>query len=166
MKKSAVILILASMVLVGCSSGKMDKRTQYLNTAMQSPVSGVTKITVPADSLIKKDGVRNTILYPLRPKPGYTFHDDLEKKFTATTMYINLSPGTTSRTAEISGEINYYDVERYENSKLVGDVTKSVPIAVRKVNISADKPTLIELPRGIRFSVQLSENPDGQPGNN
>lgn len=162
MKKRASILILASMVLIGCSSSQMEKKTQYLNTEMQSPVSGVTQITVPADSLIKKDGVRNIIMYSLRPKPGSTFRDDLERKYTATTMYINLSSGTTSRTAEISGEINYYDIERYENAKLVGDVTKSVPIAVNKVNITADKPTIIELPRGIRFSLQLSEDPDKQ----
>ncbi|WP_037035633.1 hypothetical protein [Rahnella sp. WP5] len=164
MKKGAGILILAGMVLIGCSSGEMEKKTLYLNTEMQSPVSRIAQITVPADTLIKENGVRHIILYSLRPTPGATFNDDLERKYTAANMYINLSPGKKSRTAQISGEINYYDTERYVNAKLVGDIVKSIPVPEKTINLTLDKPMVIELPRGMHFSVELSESPDTQQG--
>jgi len=164
MKKIAGITVLVSMVLMGCSSSRIEDKTLYLNTEMQSPVSAPTQVPVSADSLLKKDRARNIILYSLRPKPGATFRDNWDRKYTAAIMHINLSPGVASRTAEISGEINYYDVERYENEKLVGDVVKSVSIPESSVLLSPDKPVVIQLPRGFRFSVELTGSPEGQRG--
>ncbi len=67
-----------------------ENRTQYLRTEMQSPVSGPTTVTVTADSLLKKDNTRNLLLYALRPLPGKVFTSDLDRKFAAATIYIDL----------------------------------------------------------------------------
>lgn len=78
------------LALMGCSSMPSENRTQYLRTEMQSPVSGPTTVTVTADSLLKKDNTRNLLLYALRPLPGKVFTSDLDRKFAAATIYIDL----------------------------------------------------------------------------
>lgn len=52
-----------------------------------------TIITVTADSLMKQDNTHNAILYALRPMHGKAFTSELDRKFAAATMYIDLSPG-------------------------------------------------------------------------
>jgi len=124
---------------------------------MQSSVSGKNGATVAADDFLKKENTRNFILYALRPLPGKKFSTELERKFTAVTMYIDLSSGTVKRTAEISGEINYYDHERYENARLVGDSVKTIPFAQQTVPLTLNKPVLIELPQHIHYSIMLTD---------
>jgi hypothetical protein len=148
------------LVLMGCSSVPSENRTQYLRTEMQSPVSGPTTVTVTADSLLKKENTRHLILYALRPLPGKAFSSELDRKFAATTMYIDLSLGKGNRTAEISGEINYYDHERYVNARLVGDSVRTIPVVPQTFPLTLNKPVSINLPQGIHYSVMLT---DSQP---
>lgn len=100
----------------------------YLNTIMKSPVSGPNSASEAASGLAKEPRVRHSILYPLRPMPGQHYRDELDRKFAAATMYIDLIPGKEGATAEISGEVNYYDLERYENARLVGDSVRRFAI--------------------------------------
>lgn len=148
------------LALMGCSSVPSDSRALNFKTEMQSPVSGATTITVTADSLLKQENTRHLILYPLRPLPGKSFRSELDRKFAAATMYIELSPGKGNRTAEISGEINYYDHERYENGHLVGDSVRSISVPLQTVPLTLNKPVSVSLPQGIRYSVMLT---DSQP---
>ncbi|MDQ1980271.1 hypothetical protein [Cronobacter sakazakii] len=82
------------LALMGCSSVTSENGTQYLKTEMQSSVSGPTTVTVTADSLLKKANDRHLILYALRPLPGKAFSSELDRKFAAATMYIDLSSGS------------------------------------------------------------------------
>lgn len=153
-------LAVLCLSLMGCSAVPSENSAQYLRTEMQSPVSGATIITVTADSLMKQDNTHNAILYALRPMPGKAFTSELDRNFAAATMYIDLSPGEKSRTAEISGEINYYDHERYVNARLVGDSIRTIPIAPKTIPLTLNKPFSINLPQGIHYSVMLT---DSQP---
>ncbi|VAE62551.1 Uncharacterised protein [Enterobacter hormaechei] len=148
------------LALMGCSSAPSENRTQYLRTEMQSPVSGPTTVTVTADSLLKKENSRHLILYALRPLPGKEFTTELDRKFATATMYIDLYPDKGNRTAEISGEINYYDHERYVNSRLVGDSIRTIPVAPQTIPLTLNIPFSINLPQGIHYSVMLT---DSQP---
>ncbi|MDA5483238.1 hypothetical protein PGS49_21735 [Yersinia intermedia] len=148
------------LALMGCSSEPSENRTHYLRTEMQSPVSGPTTVTVTTDSLLKKENTRHLILYALRPLPGKAFSSELDRKFAAATMYMDLSPGKGNRTAEISGEINYYDHERYVNARLVGDSVRTIPVAPQTIPLALNKPVSINLPQGIHYSVMLT---DSQP---
>lgn len=148
------------LALMGCNSAPSDNGVLNLKTEMQSPVSAPSSWTVPADSLLKKANNRNLILYPLPPLPGKPFNSELDRKFTAATMYIDLSPGKGNRTAEISGEINYYDQQRYENGHLVGDSVRTIPVPLQTVQLTLNKPVSVSLPQGIRYSVMLT---DSQP---
>ncbi|WP_024555356.1 hypothetical protein ACP26C_23740 (plasmid) [Franconibacter helveticus 513] len=159
MKRMTGITVLC-LALMGCSSVTSENGTQYLKTEMQSSVSGPTTVTVTADSLLKKASTRHLILYALRPLPGKAFSSELDRKFAAATMYIDLSSGKGSRVAEISGEINYYDHERYVNGRLVGDSIKAIPVAPQTVPLTLNKPVSISLPQGIHYSVMLT---DSQP---
>lgn len=159
MKKITGIFVLC-LALLGCSSEPSENRAFYLKTEMQSSVSGQNGVTVAAENFLKKENTRDFVLYSLRPLPGKKFSSELERKFAAVTMYIDLSPGTVSRTAEISGEINYYDYERYENARLVGDSVKTIPIAQQTVSLKLNKPVSIELPQHIHYSIMLT---DSQP---
>ncbi|WP_438401772.1 hypothetical protein [Enterobacter hormaechei] len=103
---------------------------------------------------MKQDNTHNAILYALRPMPGKAFTSELDRKFAAATMYIDLSPGEKSRTAEISGEINYYDHERYVNARLVGDSIRTIPIAPKTIPLTLNKPFSINLPQGIHGFVE------------
>lgn len=149
-----------SLTLMGCSSMPSENRTQYLITEMRSPVSGPTTVTVTAESLLKKDNTRNLLLYALRPLPGKVFTSDLDRKFAAATIYIDFYPHKGNSTAEISGEINYYDHERYVNARLVGDSIRTIPIAPKTIPLTLNKPFSINLPQGIHYSVMLT---DSQP---
>ncbi|ELI8023022.1 hypothetical protein WFQ12_21655 [Yersinia enterocolitica] len=148
------------LALMGCSYEPSENGMQYLRTEMQSTVSGPTTVTVTTDSLLKKENTRHLILYALRPLPGKEFSSELDRKFAAATMYIDLSPGRGNRTAEISGEINYYDHERYVNSRLVGDSLRTIPVAPQTIPLTLNKPVSINLPQGIHYSVILT---DSQP---
>lgn len=148
------------LALMGCSSESSENRTQYLRTEMQSPVSGPTTVTETTDSLLKKENTRHLIFYALRPLPGTEFSPELDRKFAAVTMYIDLSPDKGNRTAEITGEINYYDHERYVNDRLVGDSVRKIPVAPRTIPLTLNKPISIDLPQGIHYSVMLT---DGHP---
>lgn len=159
MKRLTGIAVLC-LALMGCSSVPTDNRVLNFKTEMQSPVSAPSAWTVPADSLLKKANSRNLILYPLPPLPGKPFSSELDRKFTAATMYIELSPGKGNRTAEISGEINYYDQQRYENGHLVGDSVRTIPVPLQTVQLTLNKPVSVSLPQGIRYSVMLT---DSQP---
>lgn len=156
MKKFTGIAVLC-LSLLGCSSVPSENRTLYLKTEMQSSVSGQNGATVAADNFLKQENTRNFVLYALRPLPGKKFSSELERKFTAVTMYINLSPGTINRTAEISGEVNYYDHERYENARLVGDSVKTIHFAQQTVPLTLNKPVSIELPQHIHYSIMLTD---------
>lgn len=153
-------IVVLCLVLMGCSSVPSENRTQYLRTEMQSPVSGPTTVTVTADSLLKKENTRHLILYALRPLPEKVFSSELGRQFAAATMYIHLSPGIGNRTAEISGEINYYDHERYVNARLVGASVRTIPVASQTFPLTLNKPVSINLPQGIHYSVMLT---DSQP---
>ncbi|WP_343463625.1 hypothetical protein [Pantoea sp.] len=157
MKKITGIAVLC-LALLGCSSEHSENRSLYLKTDMQSSVSGQNGVTAPAENFLKKENSRNFILYALRPLPGKKYSSELERKFTAVTMYIDLSPGTVSRTADISGEINYYDNERYENARLVGDSVKKIPIAKQTISLKLNKPVSIELPHHIHYSIMLTDS--------
>lgn len=146
------------LALMGCSSVPSENRTQYLRTEMQSPVSGPTTVTVTTDSLLKKENSRHLILYALRTLPGKVFTTELDRKFAAATMYIDLSPNKGNRTAEISGEINYYDHERYVNGRLVGDSVRTIPIAPQTIPLTLNVPFSISLPQGIHYSVMLTDS--------
>jgi len=159
LKKITGIAVLC-LALLGCSSVPSENRTLYLKTEMQSSVSGQNGATVTADNFLKKEKTRNFVLYALRPLPGKKFSSELERKFIAVTMYIDLSPGTIKRTAEVSGEINYYDHERYENARLVGDSVKTIPFAHQTVSLTLNKPVSIVLPQHIHYSIMLT---DSQP---
>lgn len=148
------------LALMGCSSMPSENRTQYLRTEMQSPVSGPTTVTVTADSLLKKDNTRNILLYALRPLPGKVFTSDLDRKFAAATIYIDLYEDKGNSTAEISGEINYYDHEQYVNARLVGGIVRTIPLAPQAIPLTLNKPLSISLPHGIHYSVMLT---DSQP---
>jgi len=148
------------LALMGCSYEPSENGMQYIRTEMQSTVSGPTTVTVTTDSLLKKENTRHLILYVLRPLPGKEFSSELDRKFAAATMYIDLSPGRGNRTAEISGEINYYDHERYVNSHLVGYSLRTIPVAPQTIPLTLNKPVSINLPQGIYYSVILT---DSQP---
>lgn len=148
------------LVLMGCSSVPSENKTQYLRTEMQSPVSEPTTVTVTAESLLKKENTRHLMTYALRPLSGKAFASELDRKFAAATMYIDLSPSKGNRTAEISGEINYYHLERYVNGHLVGDSVKTIPVAPQIIPLTLNKPFSINLPQGIHYSVMLT---DSQP---
>lgn len=148
------------LALMGCSYEPSENGMQYLRTEMQSTVSGPTTVTVTTDSLLKKENTRHLILYVLRPLPGKKFSSELDRKFAAATMYIDLSPGRGNRTAEISGEINYYDHERYVNSRLVRYSLRTIPVAPQTIPLTLNKPVSINLPQGIHYSVILT---DSQP---
>lgn len=148
------------LALMGCSSMSSENRTQYLRTEIQSSVSGPTTVTVTADSLLKKDNTRNLLLYALRPLPGKVFTSDLDRKFAAATIYINLFADKGNSTAEISGEINYYDNEQYVNTRLVGGIVKTIQLAPQAITLTLNKPLSISLPHGIHYSVMLT---DSQP---
>lgn len=158
MKDFTSIVIISTLLLTGCSSQFKNNKPLYLKTEMQSPVSGVTKYVNPVDSLLKENSARHFILYTLRPLPGKTYRDDLDKKYTTAIMYIELMKVNTGYVAEISGDINYYDTVHYVDEKLVGDVIKSVSIPLKIVTLKDQKPVSIELPRGIKFFVKLSED--------
>jgi hypothetical protein len=149
-----------SLVLMGCSSAPSENSTQYLKTEMQSPVSGPTSVTVTADSLLKKVNTRNVILYSLRPLPGKAVTSELDRKFAAATMYIDLSQGKANRTAEIGGEINYFDQELYVNAHLAGNSVRTIQVAPQTIPLTLNKPFSINLPQGIHYSVMLT---DSQP---
>ncbi|GKV75315.1 hypothetical protein PEC106568_04890 [Pectobacterium carotovorum subsp. carotovorum] len=159
MKRMTEITVLC-LALMGCSSVPSENRTQYLRTEMQSTVSGPTTVTMTADSLLKKENTRHLILYALRPLPGKVLTSELDRKFAAATMYIDLSPNKGNRTAEISGEINYYDYERYVNARLIGDSVMTIPVAPQTIPLTLNKPFPINLPQGIHYSVMLT---DSQP---
>lgn len=146
------------LALMGCNSVPSENRTQYLITEMQSPVSGPTIVTVTADSLLKKDNSRHLILYALRPLPGKVVKTELDRKFAAATMYIDLSPDKGNRMAEISGEINYFDHEQYVNARLEGDSVRTIPVAPQTIPLKLNMPFSINLPQGINYSVTLTDN--------
>lgn len=150
------LTLVAGLVLAGCSSQSANYKTLYLKTAMQSPVSGLAGYSDPAADMLRESHIRHVRLYTLKPQAGKTFQDNLERKLTAAKMYIDLVEDKTGYNAEISGEINYYDTQHYVNGVLTGDVIKSVPVPLRKISLSVGKPVSLELPRGIRFSAQLS----------
>jgi hypothetical protein len=158
MKTFTGITLMAGLLLTGCSSQLTHNKTLYLKTEMQSSVSGKAGYTDPVDSLLKESRVRHFRFYSLGPLPGKTYHDELDRTYTAVIMYIDLVKGKAGYTAEISGDINYYDTQRYVNGKLVGDVIKSVPIPLKTVTLGDQKTLSVELPRGIRFTAQLSED--------
>lgn len=147
-----------SLALMGCSSMPSENRTQYLRTEMQSLLSRPTTVTVTADSLLKKDNTRNFLLYALRPLPGKVFSSDLDRKFAAATIYIGLYPVKGNSTAEISGEINYYDHEQYLNARLVGDIVRTIPLAPQTIPLTLNKPLSTSLPQDIHYSVMLTDN--------
>lgn len=142
---------------MGCSPHSAENKPIYLNTVMKSPVSGPSSASETANSLVKQPRVPKSTPYLLRPMPGQHYRDELDRKFAAATMYIDLIPGKEGATAEISGEVNYYDLERYENSRLVGDSIRRFTIPEQKVALTVGKPVDIELPRGIIFSLELSD---------
>ncbi|MEG2569118.1 MAG: hypothetical protein RSA84_23220, partial [Acinetobacter sp.] len=137
-----------------------ENTTQYLITEMQSPVSEPNTIIVTADKLLKKENFRHLISYALRPLSGKVFSTELDRKFAVATMYIDLHPDKGNLTAEISGEINYYDHERYVNGHLVGDSVRIIPIAPQTIPLTLNMPFSINLPQGIHYSVTLT---DSQP---
>ncbi|MDM2753751.1 hypothetical protein OGY72_11870, partial [Citrobacter sp. Cpo221] len=96
-------------------------------------------------------------LYPMQPLPGKAYRDDLDRKFAAAKMYINVTPDADSRTVEISGQIDYYDHQRYNNAQLVGDSIKTFNVPKRTVELTYGKPVVIELPRGIQYSLLLTD---------
>lgn len=157
MKRITGIAVLC-LGLMGCSSVPSENRTQYLRTEMQSPSSAPNTHTVTVDNLLKKEKSRHLILYALRPLSGKTFTTELDRKFAAVTMYIYLSPDKGNRTAEISGEINYYDYERYMNGSLVGDSVRTIPIAPQTIPLTLNMPFSINLPQGIHYSVMLTDS--------
>ncbi|MZI91580.1 hypothetical protein F6X50_21430 [Dickeya dianthicola] len=159
MMKKIIGIAAACLALMGCAQHSVEQTPMYLNTVMKSPVSGPNSVSEAASSLIKQPRIRHFILYPLRPMPGQHYRDDLDRKFAAAAMYIDLIPSKEGVTAEISGEVNYYDLERYVNARLVGDSIRIFPIPEKKVTLTAGKPVDIELPRGIHFSVELSDKP-------
>lgn len=108
----------------------------------------------------EKDNTRNLLLYALRPLPGKVFTSDLDRKFAAATIYIDLYPDKGNSTAEISGEINYYDHEQYVNAHLVGGIVRTIPLAPQTIPLTLNKPLSISLPHGIHYSVMLT---DSQP---
>lgn len=108
----------------------------------------------------RKLTTRHLILYALRPLPGKAFTSELDRKFAAATMYIDLSSGKGNRTARISGEINYYDHKRYVNNRLIGDSIRTITVAPQTIPLTLNKPFLINLPAGIHYSVMLT---DSQP---
>ncbi|QZY97842.1 hypothetical protein [Pantoea dispersa] len=86
-------------------------------------------------------------------------HEPLtERKYNATTLYIDLVENHGGYKAEISGVINYYDTQRYVNGKLIGDVIESVPVPPVAVQLNSEKSVNIELPRGIRFTAQITDD--------
>ncbi len=87
---------------------------------MQSPISGLTTVTVTTDSFLKKN-THHLILYSLRPLPRKKRISELDRKFAAAMVYIVLYPGKGNIMAEINGEINCYTHEQYVNTRLVGD---------------------------------------------
>jgi hypothetical protein len=92
--------------------------------------------------------------------PGKVFTSDLDRKFAAATIYIDFYPHKGNSTAEISGEINYYDHEQCVNAHLVGGVVRTIPLAPQTIPLTLNKPLLISLPHGIHYSVMLT---DSQP---
>ena len=162
MKHSMRAVVLLSLALAGCTAGQKSSQPLYLATAMQSPVSGETQITVPADSLAPQPNARNVMLYSLRPLPGHAWRDTLDRQFAAPVMSINVLPGQQVRTVEISGDVNYYGTERYVNGALVGDIVKSFPVPAQRIQLTPGKPVVLTLPRGIRFTVKLTTDRDGQ----
>ncbi|ELI8050874.1 TPA: hypothetical protein ACPY94_000341 [Yersinia enterocolitica] len=149
MKKYMTILGLC-VFLMGCSSEPV--KPKILNTAMYSATSGGMAISEKA----KTDDVSINI-YPLRPMPGADFKSSLDRKFSTGVMRIALSKGTSICIARVSGEINYYDVERYVNSKLVGDIIHAEVIEEQTVALELGKPVMLELPNGIMFKMEITD---------
>lgn len=143
------------MLMMGCSSQPAKKL--YLNTQMQSLVSGPTTISLEADRLLPQKNISHLNLYPMQPLPDKAYGDDLDRKFAAAKMYINVTPDADSRTIEISGQIDYYDQQRYNNAQLVGDSIKTFDVPKRSVELTYGKPVVIELPRGIQYSLLLTD---------
>lgn len=163
MKKSTILLGLG-LLLSGCSSP-----VRYLNTEMHSAVSSGTAYTVPADSLQAQNNVRHVLLYSLRPEPGVRSGDELDRRYATARMYISLSEGRVARTAQVSGEINYYATERYENGRLVGDSVLRIPVPLQTVQLTPEHPVSLRLPRDIVLRMELSDkenilNPALRPG--
>ncbi|MGM3182585.1 hypothetical protein [Dickeya oryzae] len=158
MKIFTGIVLISGLLLAGCSAQRSSEKTLYLKTEMQSSVSNVAENSEQVDSLLKEDRVRHIRMYGLQPLAGKIYHDDFDKKYTAVFMYIDMIKDRNGYTAVISGSIDYYDTQRYVNGKLVGDVIKSVPIPTKNIVFEDRKAVSIELPRGIRFTAQLSEN--------
>ncbi|WP_312721439.1 hypothetical protein, partial [Escherichia sp. AM3] len=69
----------------------------------------------------------------------------------------NLTPAANSRTFENSGQIDYYDHLRYNNTQLVGDSIKTFDVPKRTVELTYGKPVVIELPRGVQYSLLLTD---------
>lgn len=158
MKLLTSLTLAAAVLLTGCATKPQSSAPLYLKTEMQSPVSGKAGYTDPVLSYIKEDNVRHIRLYSLSPLPGKQFHDALERKYNATTLYIDLVENHGGYKAEISGVINYYDTQRYVNGKLIGDVIESVPVPPVAVQLNSEKSVNIELPRGIRFTAQITDD--------
>lgn len=151
-------VVLAGLLLAGCTT--QPARTLYLKTEMQTPVSGPNTVTVQADKYQKSANTRHAVLYAMQPLPGYDYRDELDRKFVAANMFIDYVPGAESNTVEISGDIAYYERLKFNNARLIGDVTRSFPVLKTTLTLTKGKPVIIELPRGIKYSVELTEQLD------
>ncbi|EKQ6529108.1 hypothetical protein [Enterobacter hormaechei] len=153
--KKIIGVVTTCVLMMGCSSQPVKKL--YLNTQMQSLVSGPTTISLEADRLLPQKNISHLNLYPMQPLPGKAYRDDLDRKFAAAKMYIKVTPDADSRTVEISGQIDYYDHQQYNNAHLVGESIKTFNIPKRTVELTYGKPVVIELPRGIQYSLLLTD---------
>lgn len=150
-------IIAAGIVLMGCTSKPTSPL--ILKTQMQSPVSGPTTNTVEANNYLKKTNTQHVILYPLPPLPDHEFRDDLDRKFAAAKVFITYIPTSSKQSVEISGNVNYYERQQYYNAQLIGDVARSFPIPVTKLELTKGKPTTVKLPRGIKYTIELADRP-------
>lgn len=153
MKKTFGIAV-AGMMLMGCTSQPAKK--PYLKTEMQTPVSGPTQVIVQANNYLKEENTRHVILYSLAPLPGRNYRDELDREFVAAKLFINYIPARGANSVEISGSVDYYERQRYNGAVLVGDIAKSFPVPETILTLTPGKPTTMELPRGIKYSVELS----------
>lgn len=152
--KRSVLIAGICMVMSGCSAAPDD--VWYVNTGMFSDQSDGMAYSVTASSLVKKKNSRNVIQYSLRPNPGTAPRDKWGLRYTTVMINIALTDIPADQKADISGEIQCYGTERYNNGRLVGDIIQTIPIPAHSVRLERNKPITVILPRDIFFIIELS----------
>ena len=147
----------ASLVLTGCMSRPEYSPKDHLIGIVLSPVADAQEQPWPAGWLVKTPPGQHCIFYPMWPKRGIPLRDELDQKIAVVEVCASLTRVKDTSVAEISGEINYYDGYMNEQSHSISAGRFEIPAT--SVLLTPGKLVNIELPRGMHYSLELSDRP-------